>query len=119
LFTLSFNFDDKREGEAKYDSKKDTDVGEKIIEQEKLQIGNVRLKVFVDYLKSCSLLFSGLFMGFYLGMDVCIAFSGQYLSQWSNSYITPTGTSVNEYLLIYCMIGLFQSISKKIDKIRE
>jgi hypothetical protein len=26
---------------------------------------------------------------------------------------------VNEYLLIYCMIGLFQSISKKIDKIRE
>jgi hypothetical protein len=97
----------------KYESnnENDTAAGEKIIEQEKLQIGNVQFKVFVDYLKSCNLLFSMLFMACYFLMNVCQALGGQWLSEWSNSYtLENPSTSVDTYLLVYCLIGFFQSI---------
>lgn len=63
---------------------KESKIGQKLIEKEKIQSGNVKINVFLEYLKACRLWISAIFILMYiLSMSSDMA-SSFWLSDWSN-----------------------------------
>ncbi len=84
-------------------------TGEKLIEKEYIESGKVKFSTFIQYARACTFTFMGFFVLNYIMMYICQAFSGIWLSEWSNSYL-DNDKKVNKeyYLLIYCLIGIGQ-----------
>lgn len=72
-----------------------------------LMIIKVKLTVLIEYFKSCTILFSVLFMIFYVLMNVAQSAVSIYLSDWSNNADNPDD---NKYvrLGVYTALGLAQ-----------
>ena len=85
--------------------------GQKLIEEEKAEIGGVAWSVYLDYARSIGLAFSvfsilmyATYQGFGIGSNL-------WLSNWSVDPLASTDISVrNMYLAVYGVLGLFQAL---------
>nr|UOU03338.1 ATP-binding cassette subfamily C1-7 [Brachionus rubens] len=59
-------------------------IGEKLIEKEKIETGNVKLNVVLEYLKTCRLWLFAIFVLLYILSTVSDMSSNFWLSKWSN-----------------------------------
>nr|QNH67882.1 ATP-binding cassette transporter subfamily C member 1 X7 [Brachionus rotundiformis] len=96
-------------------------IGEKLIEKEKIQSGNVKISVVLEYLKACRLWLSAIFILMYImsmGSDMASSF---WLSNWSNKVDQEKSNSLNQtlvsdektkffYLGIYATLGFSKSL---------
>lgn len=75
--------------------------------KEKVETGKVKLSVLIEYFKSCTLVFSILFLVFYILMSVAQSAVSIYLSDWADNSDNPDD---NKYvrLGVYTAIGLAQ-----------
>lgn len=62
----------------------ETKIGEKLIEKEKVQSGNVKISVILEYLKACRLWLSAIFIVMYILSTSSDMASSFWLSSWSN-----------------------------------
>nr|QUF59447.1 ATP-binding cassette transporter Abcc1-1 [Brachionus angularis] len=88
-------------------------VGEKIIEVEKMETGNVKLDSILEYFKSCSFQLVCLFVFAYILMNVFQGLANFWLSDWSNQNIKETGDKINKNIriLVYALLGFGQHLS--------
>ncbi|KAK3097219.1 hypothetical protein FSP39_007607 [Pinctada imbricata] len=105
----------KEEKEEKPDGK------EKLIEEEKAEVGSVKLAVFLSYAKAIGVWYFALVMLFYGCFQGCSLFSNVWLSEWTedptliNRSLGPPNSSIyreqNDYYLgIYGGLGIGQAI---------
>ena len=83
-------------------------VGEKIIDKEKLNAGNIKLSVLIDYIKKCSVPLTVTFSIFFTLSIAALAASSFWLSEWSNDASDLVKAEANKYfrLTIYLGLGL-------------
>ncbi len=70
----------------------------------------VKFATVKEFIRSCSYVYVGLFLGLYLMMYTCQGAAGLWLSEWSNLYLDyePGEVDKGYYLLIYALIGVGQ-----------
>ncbi|RNA42720.1 multidrug resistance-associated 1 [Brachionus plicatilis] len=93
----------------------DVNVGEKIIVKEKVETGQVKLKILLEYFKSCTMWLSIIFIILLIFYNIFQAGSSLWLSDWSDKADDPqyeNSTWNDKYvrLGVYGSIGLVQSI---------
>nr|QUF59450.1 ATP-binding cassette transporter Abcc1-6 [Brachionus angularis] len=96
--------------ESKSQNSKQTEkAGEKIIVKEKVETGEVKFKILLEYFKSCSILYSSIFIVFYILTNVAQSGTSLWLSDWSNNANNPKD---DKYMRIgvYTAIGVSQYI---------
>nr|UOU03334.1 ATP-binding cassette subfamily C1-1 [Brachionus rubens] len=83
----------------------------KLIESEKIEVGNLKFKTIISYFKSSSLPLTMLFLICYALMNVFYALSSFWLTEWTNSNISESGDSLTKgyRILIYGILGLAQN----------
>nr|QNH67946.1 ATP-binding cassette transporter subfamily C member 1 X7 [Brachionus plicatilis] len=91
LETKEVTRDDKLKKEDKVVSK----IGEKLIEKEKIQSGNVKISVVLEYLKACRLWLSAIFIIMYILSVGCDMASSFWLSDWSNKADQEKSNALN------------------------
>ncbi|CAG9853670.1 unnamed protein product [Phyllotreta striolata] len=108
---------DKSGRKASVDSKKLPQKGEKLIEVEKAETGNVRWAVYKHYLKSIgimfmlsTLIFNLIYQGFQIGSNVWLGIWADDDKLVSNGTTTDTGKR-DMYLGVYGALGLGQVIT--------
>ena len=85
--------------------------GEKLIEEEKAEIGGVKWDVYYGYAKSIGLLFSVCAIGLYAAFQGFSLGGNIWLSRWSTDPLATTDISVrNKYLIVYGVLGLLQAM---------
>nr|APD26508.1 ATP-binding cassette transporter subfamily C member 1 X1 protein [Brachionus koreanus] len=84
----------------------------KIIEQEKIESGNLKARTIYEYFKASSFLITFLFLFGYLMMNVFYAWSSFWLSEWTNANIEPSGDKFDKgfRILVYGLLGFSQNI---------
>ncbi|RNA37147.1 multidrug resistance-associated 1 isoform X3 [Brachionus plicatilis] len=93
----------------------DVNVGEKIIVKEKVETGQVKPKVLLEYFKSCTIFLSMVFIFLLIFSNIFQAGSSLWLSDWSDKADDPqyeNSTWNDKYvrLGVYGSIGLVQNI---------
>ncbi|CAF0716991.1 unnamed protein product, partial [Brachionus calyciflorus] len=84
-------------------------LGEKLIEKEKIQSGNVKLNVFLEYLKACRLWLSFIFIFLYMLSTASDMGSSYWLSNWSNE----ASRNKNKLLEIYSNFSNYSNLTKE------
>nr|APD26507.1 ATP-binding cassette transporter subfamily C member 1 X3 protein [Brachionus koreanus] len=84
----------------------------KIIEQEKIESGNLKARTIYEYFKASSFLITFLFLFGYLVMNVFYALSSFWLSEWTNANIEPSGDKLDKgfRILVFALLGFSQYI---------
>jgi hypothetical protein len=85
---------------------KNTQEG-KLVQKEKVKSGNVSVKLLFEYLKSCNIFLTIIFMLFYILNSVSSMCASFWLSDWSNNYDTKTSAKLMRFG-IYVVIGFGQ-----------
>ena len=82
----------------------------KIIEQEKIESGNLKAKTIYEYFKASSFLITFLFLFGYLIMNVFYALSNFWLSEWTNANIQASGDKLDKgfRILVFALLGFSQ-----------
>nr|APD26530.1 ATP-binding cassette transporter subfamily C member 1 X7 protein [Brachionus koreanus] len=99
----------------------ETKIGEKLIEKEKIQSGNVKISVVLEYLKACRLWLSAIFILMYILSMASDMASSFWLSDWSNKVDQEKSTLANNSTLssenskffrlgVYASLGFSKSL---------
>nr|XP_054762700.1 multidrug resistance-associated protein 1-like [Lytechinus pictus] len=86
---------------------------EKLIRDEKAQLGNVKLTVFWAYISSVGVLLSLLIVTLYMLFNIASVGGNLWLSRWSNEPLvngTQPDAVRDKYLTIYALLGLTQGL---------
>ena len=86
-------------------------AGQNLIEDEKMEVGGVKWRIYVYYARSVGLLMGLLTLVLYFSYQGFSVASSIWLSKWSIDPQASTDTSVRDmYLGVYGAFGLFQSV---------
>nr|UOU03337.1 ATP-binding cassette subfamily C1-6 [Brachionus rubens] len=111
----------KKSLDKKPDPEKPEKAGEKIIVKEKVESGQVKLNVLMDYFRSCTLWLSLIFILFNVLYNVFQSGLSLYLSDWTNNINSNNSDSIwnsnNVRLGVYSAIGIGQSIMMVVAEI--
>ena len=79
----------------------------KLVQKEKIKSGNVSFKLLIEYLKSCNVLLTVIFMVFYILNAASQIGASFWLSDWSNNFNTSTSSKLMRFG-VYIVIGFSQ-----------
>ncbi|XP_040579194.1 LOW QUALITY PROTEIN: multidrug resistance-associated protein 1 [Lepeophtheirus salmonis] len=100
-----------RKGEDDLDEVVSNDLNERLIEEEKIESGGIKLNIYLNYFKRTGLLASFFGILFYFSYQGFSLGANLWLSKWSTDRAAINSTSIrNHYLEIYAILGFFQSI---------
>jgi len=86
--------------------------GQVLIEKEEMEVGGVKWGVYSYYATSIGILATLAIIVFYLGFQGFQVGSSIWLSQWVDDPLASTDDAVrNMYLIVYALLGIFQSIA--------
>lgn len=86
--------------------------GQRLIAEENVEVGGVKLQVYLDYFVSVGLWMSVLSVGSYVAFQGFSLGSNIWLSAWSTDPAAATDIAVrNKYLILYGVLGLLQALA--------
>ncbi len=102
---------------SKQNSTKKEKVGEKIIEKEKIESGNVKFSIVLEYLKVCRLWLIVIFFLMFVLSNLADMSSSFWLSDWSNDAVSKisifannTNTTRSEPMSKFYRLGIYSAL---------